>query len=121
MHFKNQYLQSVRKIFCLGDLIQFLPSGHISFSLTIQILLSKQDTRCLKMLYYIKERASKVELMVKILLANAGDIRDAGSTPGSERSPGGGHGNPLQYSCLGSLMDRGAWQPIVQGSQKSQT
>ena len=46
--------------------------------------------------------------MVKNLPANAGDIRDAGSTPGSGRSPGGGHGNPLQYSCLENPMDREA-------------
>ena len=44
--------------------------------------------------------------------ANAGDIRDASSIPGSERSPGGGHGNPLQYSYLENLMDRGAWWAI---------
>ena len=41
-------------------------------------------------------------LVVKNLPANAGDLRDAGSTPGSGRSPGGGHGNPLEYSCLES-------------------
>ena len=41
--------------------------------------------------------------------ANAGDIRDVGLIPGSGRSPGGGHGNALQYSCLGNVMDRGAW------------
>ena len=40
---------------------------------------------------------------------NAGDARDAGSIPGSGRSPGGGHGNPPQYSCLENAMDRGAW------------
>ena len=45
-------------------------------------------------------RASQGALVVKNLPANAGDIRDVGSVPGSERSPGGGHGNPLQYSCL---------------------
>ena len=42
--------------------------------------------------------------------ASAGDVRDLGSSPGSERSPGGGHGNPLQYSCLENSMDRRAWQ-----------
>ena len=47
--------------------------------------------------------------MVKNLPANAGDIRDAGSIPGLGRSPGQGHGNPLQYSCLENPMDRGAW------------
>ena len=46
--------------------------------------------------------------MVKSLPANAVDIRDTGSIPGSGRSPRGGHGNPLEYSCLGNLMDRGA-------------
>ena len=51
--------------------------------------------------------------MVKNLPANAGDIRDLGSIPGSGRSPGGGHGNPLQYSCLENSMDRGAWQATV--------
>ena len=47
-------------------------------------------------------------LVIKNLPANAGDIRDTGSIPGSGRSPGGGHGNPLQYSCLENPMDRGA-------------
>ena len=46
--------------------------------------------------------------MAKNLLANAGDIRDAGSILGLGRSPGGGHGNPLEYSCLENPMDRGA-------------
>ena len=45
--------------------------------------------------------------------ANAGDIRDVGSIPGSGRSPGGEHGNPLQYSCLENPMDSGAWRDIV--------
>ena len=46
---------------------------------------------------------------------------NAGSTPGSERSPRGGHGNPLQYSCLEDSMDRGAWRATVHGVAKSQT
>jgi len=53
--------------------------------------------------------------------ANAGDIRDLGSVPGWGRSPGGGHGNPLQYSCLENPMDRGAWQATVYRFAKSQT
>ena len=48
-------------------------------------------------------------LGVKNLPANAGDIRDVGSISGSGRSPGGGHGNPLQDSWLENPMDRGAW------------
>ena len=47
--------------------------------------------------------------MIKNLPANAGDIRDAGSIPGLGRSPGEGHGNPLQYSYLENAMDRGLW------------
>ena len=50
----------------------------------------------------------EVVLVVTNLPANAGDIRDAGSIPGLGRSPGGGYGNPLQYFCLESLMNRGA-------------
>ena len=55
------------------------------------------------------------------LPANAGDIRDAGSIPGSGRSPGGGHGNPFQCSCLENPKDRGAWQAIAHGVTQSQT
>ena len=53
--------------------------------------------------------------VVKNPPANAGDT---GSIPGLGRSPGGGNGNPLQYSCLGTPMDRGAWQARVHGVEK---
>ena len=52
---------------------------------------------------------------------NARDKRDVGLIPESERSPGGGHGNTLQYSCLGNRMDRGAWWAAVHGVAKSWT
>ena len=52
---------------------------------------------------------------------NAGAVGDVGSVPGSERSPGGGHGNQLQHSCLENSMDRGAWQATVHGVAKSRT
>ena len=61
----------------------------------------------------IRVWASQVALVVKNLPANAGDVRDVGSIPGMKRSPGGGHGNPLQYSCLENHMDRGAWWATV--------
>ena len=50
---------------------------------------------------------------------NAGDAGDVGSVPGSERSPGGGNGNPLQYSHLGNPMDRGAWRATVHSVTKN--
>ena len=55
--------------------------------------------------------------MVKNSPVNAGDIRDVGSISGSGRSPGERNGNPLQYSCLESSMDRGAWRATVHGLQ----
>ena len=58
--------------------------------------------------------------MEKNLPASAGE-RDVGLIPGSRRSPGGGHGNPLQYSCLENPMNRGAWQTTVHRVTKSQT
>ena len=58
---------------------------------------------------------------MKNLSANAGDIRDVGLIPGLGRSPGGGHGGPLQYSCLGNPMNRGPWQATVHGVTKSWT
>ena len=64
---------------------------------------------------------SQVVLVVKNPPANAGDIRDAGWIPASGRSPGGRHGNPLQYSCLENPIDRGAWLATVHGTAKSQT
>ena len=59
--------------------------------------------------------------MVKNPSANAKYIRDAGSIPGSGRSPGGGNGNALQYSCLENFMNRGALQATVHGVAKSWT
>ena len=57
-------------------------------------------------------------LVVKKLPANAGDVRDTGSVPGWGRSPGGGHCNPLQYSCLENPMDTEAWQATVHRVEK---
>ena len=60
-------------------------------------------------------------LLVKNPPVNAGNVRNTGLIPGSGRSPGRGNGNPLQYSCLENLMDRGAWWATVHGVTKSQT
>ena len=65
--------------------------------------------------------ASQVVLVVKNLPANARDIRDTGSIPGLERSPGVENGSPLPYSCLENPMDRGAWWAAVHRVTKSRT
>ena len=67
------------------------------------------------------EENAQAALVVKITPARAGDVRDVGSIPGSGRSPGGGHGNPLQYCCLKNPMDRGPWWATVHRVTQSQT
>ena len=74
--------------------------------------------RCL---FNLLNGASQVVLLVKNPPANAGDIRDVGLVLGSGRSPGGRHGNPLQYSCLENPIDRGTWWATVHRAIKSQT
>ena len=69
----------------------------------------------------LEETQNIIVLVVKYPPANAGDIRDAGSIPGSRRFPGGCNGNPPQYSCLKNPMDRGSWQATVHSITKSQT
>ena len=71
--------------------------------------------------YCSLSKASQVALVVKNLPASAEDIRDSGSNSGFGRSPGGGHGNPLQYPCLENPMDGGAWWATVRGVAQSQT
>ena len=67
------------------------------------------------------DRVSQVALVVKDTPANSGDIREAASIPGLRRSPGGRHGNPLQYSCLENPMDREAWWTMVYRVAKNWT
>ena len=64
---------------------------------------------------------SQVTLVVKNLPVNAGDSRDVSSIPGSRRSPGGGHGNFLQYFYLENPVYRGAWWATLHGVAKSHT
>ena len=70
-------------------------------------------------LHLLKAWASQVALVVKNPPANAGNVRDSGSIPGSGRSSGGRHDNPLQYSCLENPIDRGAWWAIVHSVTES--
>ena len=68
--------------------------------------------------FFRGERVISADSVVKYPPANAGDL---GLIPESERSPGGGNGNPFQYFGLGNLMGRGTWQATLQGLTKSQT
>ena len=89
-----------------------LPGTYITLS----------DAKLIGPIKYEKEGASRVALVVKKNPpANAGDIRAVGSVPGSGRFPGGGNGNPLQYSCLENPMDRGDWWATVHRVAESQT
>ena len=72
-------------------------------------------------MFLVSVGVSQVVLVVKNPPANAGELRDAGSIPGSGKSPGEGHGNPLQCSCLENPMDRGAWWAAVCGAAQSWT
>ena len=79
----------------------------------------KEDNKaeCLKKYWW----AFQAELMAKYPPANAGNVRDAGSIPGPGRSPGGWHGNPLQYSFLENLIGRGLWWATIHKVAKCHT
>ena len=72
-------------------------------------------------MWYMYTGASKVALVTKNPPANAGDLKEEKSIPGSERSPGRGYGNPLQYSCLENPIGRRAWQATVPRVTKDTT
>ena len=96
----------------------------IGGELSISNISLRCEVKAVEYIYFIKKNglwiswASQVTLVIKNSPANAGD---AGSVPGLGRVPGGGHGNPLQYSCLGNPMDREAWQAAVYGVAKCWT
>ena len=69
--------------------------------------------------WLVRRVVPQATLMVKNLPGSAEDVRDLGSIPGSGRCPGGGHGSPLQYSCLEKPMDRGARWVTVHSVRKS--
>ena len=83
--------------------------------------VAKSQTQLKQLSTHTQAWASQVALVVQSPPANAGDVRDMGLIPRLERSPGGGHGNPLQYSCLENPMERGAWQATVCEVAKSWT
>ena len=100
-------------------LLQNLPSKWINRS-TSQWTI-QYTNRWFQSVRDTMKKMKQVALVVKNPPANTGDVRGAGLIPGSEKFPGGRHGNPLQYSCLENPMDRGAWRATVHGVTKSQT
>ena len=104
----------------LKMLVESVGSASCGNLLEIQNLqaLAKMNQNLQFSKIHMSYGASQVVLMVKNPPANAGDARDLGSIPGSERVPGGGHGNPLQYSRLENLMDREPWWATVYGLQR---
>ena len=91
-------------------------SPHLA---NLSVFSAKPIASQLSSLLPVVYRASQVALVVKNLFANAGDRRDLDSTPGLGISPGGGHGNLLQHSCLENLMDRGACRLLSIGSHRA--
>ena len=86
-----------------------LSNFHIMLLMTRISALKRRGSR---LLWWLNDKEST---------SNAGDTGDAGSIPGLGRSPAGGNGNPLQYSCLENPMDRGAWWATVHGVTQSRT
>ena len=97
-----------------------LPTKYEQWSKMGQVgVPGARANRCTQVCQVIRG-APQVAVVVKKPPANARDTGDAGSIPGSGRSPGRGHGNPLQYSCL-ETMDRGAWWAVVPRVAKNRT
>ena len=82
---------------------------------TNRICILQLCKNCINVNYF---ETSPISQLVKTLSANEGDMRDCGFDSWVGKIPGGGNGNPLQYSCLESLMDRGAWWATSIGSQR---
>ena len=99
---------------------KFVKCRHSMLDSQQNVAMKSADSRtnCLNPDCSSTTKATQVVLVVKNPPASAGDIRDKSSIPGSERSPGAGHGNPLQYSCLENPMDRWVGCSLM-GSQLS--
>ena len=100
-----------------GSSIRTKDAPSISIIWEIRVLGALCQELGQRLKYFLVSHSLTFHLRI-IISSNAGDV---GSIPGSERSPGGGNGNPLQYACLGNPMNRGAWQAAVPGVAKSQT
>ena len=93
----------------------------MNWQATVQGITRVRHDLALSFFFSNKHQGFPGGSVVKNLPANAEGTGDVGLIPGSGRSPGGGHGNPLQYSRLENFMDRGVWWVQSMGLQKSQT
>ena len=126
-----KFWDSILNIFWIHHMVSYITQGLFSNK-----LVSKQKgfgeilmlvSNFIVLIFYVEWietcpvawGAFQVAVVIKNLPASAGDIREAGSIPGSGRSPGEGSGNPLQYSCLENPMDRRTWWATVHGAAKS--
>ena len=116
---RGEFLITYPMVRCIWDI--YLPQAKRSKHIRDDQKAIIKNSCSSRLSFNTRNWASQVALVVKNPSANAGDISGAGSTLGSGRSPGGGHDNPLQYSCLGNPMDRGAWRATVHGISKSGT
>ena len=101
----------------------YQPGSQLRYSCEISIQLPLINSKFLATNHCLRSCKLKNSrtLVVKNPSANAGDVRHAGSVPGLGKSPGGGHGNSLQYACLENPMDRGAWRATVHRVAESDT
>ena len=97
------------------------PNEFRSYYVVIQVNFGKKSFVSSEIFFFWGLKIRGASQVVKNPPANGGYVSDTGLIPGLGRSPGGGNGNPLQYSCLGNPMDREAWWATVHGAAKSQT
>ena len=97
----------------------FLHSAELSITCSNEKNLNMQELNALLYIIFLSS-SLRIAIVVKNPPDNAGDRGDMSSIPGSGRSPGGGHGNSLQYSCLKNLTGRRAWWAVVHGVAESQ-
>ena len=102
-------------------ILNYLNNHCLVFIVVVDVIFFLVNWQHYSSLDVPHNRTSQMMLVVRNLPARAGDVRHVGSIPGSGRPSGGGHGNPLQCSCLDNPVDRGAWWAALHRVAKSWT